>query len=326
MMIQRLFSTFSLALAALVLGGCAAGMKVPVQEPVASTAQYTKAANASPTTIHFSDARDAENKAALTNNFFGLTVVDAGSSQPLDAYAYFSRNIVKEMVARGLPVTAATTQGTNSVAFKRIFIEIRRVSGFSPFETFTTVSADVTSAKGKQRVVTFIKRGKVPVWSFDEIVDPTFNIPLALAAKEIAAKLGQALYDAKLSDAQVDALIAKTDGDKVDARDIYELGFSLNPRAIPHLLKLASKHGDQEMHAAVSSLGMLRATAALSLLTQKALNAKDDWESRATALKALGDLGTPEAIGVLKKEMARVDPLTDAESIRTKSLLSQYLN
>ena len=326
MVIQRVFSISGLLAAALVLSGCALGMKVPVQEPTVSTSQYTKAPNAAPTALHFRDARDADNKAALSNSLFGITVVATGSEQPLDAHAYLSRNIVKEMVARGLPVSATTTPGANTVAFKRIYIEMRRASGFSPFETFTTVSADFTSPAGTQRVATFIKRGKVPVWTFNEIIDPTFNTPLSLATKEIAAKLGKVLYNARLSDAQVDALIAKTGGTAVKDLDIYELGFSNNPRAIPHLLKLAGKEGDENLLAALSALGTLRATEAQDLLTQHATNPKNDWEDRATALKALGDIGTPAALGVLKQEKARVDKLTDAESVRTKALLALYLN
>ena len=326
MVIQRVFSITGLLAAALALSGCALGMKVPVQEPTVSTNRYTQAANPAPTALHFHDARDADNKAALSNSLFGITVVEIGSEQPLDAHVYLSRNIVKEMVARGLPVTTATTLGANSVAFKRIFIEMRRASGFSPFETFTTVSADFTSASGTQRIATFIKRGKVPVWSFNEIIDPTFNAPLSIATKEIAAKLGKAIYNAKLSDAQVDALIAKTNGTELKDMDIYELGFSNNPRAIPHLLKLAGKADDENLLATLSALGTLRATEAQDLLTQHATNPKNDWEDRATALKALGDIGTPAALGVLKQEKTRVDSLTDTESVRTKALLALYLN
>lgn len=326
MALQRFFNTLGLTAAALLLVGCAAGMKVPVKDPTPSTTPYTKTGKPTPTAIYFSDARPADNKAAMTNGFLGITVVDAASTKALDPQAYFSGNVVKEMVARGLPVTAATVPGPNAVAFKRIFIESRRVSAFSPFETFTMVSAHVSTPSGNQRIASFVKRGKVPVWSFDEIVDPTFNEPLNIATKEIAAKLGRILYGAKLSDAQVDALIAKTSAPKIDPRDVYELGFSFNPRAVPHLLKLAGQEGGDTTHAAVSSLGILRAPEALNLLITKASNPKDDWEDRATALKALGDLGTPPAQDFLKKEMARVNTLTDAESVRTKTLLAMYLN
>ncbi|MFT3735542.1 MAG: HEAT repeat domain-containing protein [Rhodocyclaceae bacterium] len=308
-----------------LLSGCAAGMKVAVNDATPSTAQYVKPANAAPVALYFSDDRTADNKAAFINPFFGMSLTDS-KEQPLDVFKWMTDSIFKEMAARGLPVQRATSAaGANTVSIKRLFIESRRVSGFSPFETFTSVSADVVTASGTQRIAVFIKRGKVPVWSFNEIYDPNYNQPLSLAAKEISAKLGRILFDAKLSDAQTDAAIAKVSGDKIDFRDVHELGFSNNARAIPQLVKLSTHKDDEVQQGAISALGMLRATAQFDLLKKQAENTKDDWEDRATALKAIGDLGTPEATAYLKAELARVSALTDADSIRTRGVLDLFL-
>ncbi|MEC5385132.1 HEAT repeat domain-containing protein [Uliginosibacterium sp. H3] len=316
----------SMLVSATLLSGCAVSMKVPVQDAVPSSAQYVKSATATPVALYFSDDRTPENKTAFINSFFGMSVTDK-DDKPLDSFAWLANNVVAEMKARGLPVTRATSAtGANTIVIKRLFIESRRVSGFSPFETFTSVSADVVTTAGTQRIAAFIKRGKVPVWSFTEIYDPNYNQPLSLAAKEFAAKLGRIMFDAKLSDAQVDAAIAKTSGDKIDFRDVHELGFSNNARAIPQLVKLVPHKDDEVSQGAVSALGMLRAAGQFPLLKEKAENTKDDWEDRATALKAIGDLGTPEALAYLKAELARVDKLTDADSVRTKGVLGLYLN
>jgi hypothetical protein len=73
-----------------------------------------------------------------------LTTVDR---QPFDAISWLADNTVKELIARGLPVQrAADAAGANTVIVKRISIENRRVSGFSPFETFTSLSADVVTS------------------------------------------------------------------------------------------------------------------------------------------------------------------------------------
>jgi hypothetical protein len=51
-----------------------------------------------------------------------------------------------------------------------------------------------------------------------------------------------------------------------------------------------------------------------------------DWEDRAAALKAIADLGTPESVDFLQTERTRLQPLTDAESVRSKELIGLYLN
>jgi hypothetical protein len=81
------------------------------------------------------------------------------------------------------------------------------------------------------------------------VIDPTYSDPLGLTAKEFAAKLARILFAAGLSDSQVDALIAKTSGSNINHRDVYELGFSNNARAIPQLLSLTANK-DDEVHQA----------------------------------------------------------------------------
>ena len=296
---------------------------MPVTAPVPSTAQYIKPADARPVALYFADARPADNKGSSFNNLFGMQMTSEG--QPFDAISWMSAHIVKEMTARGLPVTLATAPGPDTVAITRVFVEARRVSGFSPYETFTNASADVVTAKGKQHIAAFVRRGKVPVWSFDEVVEPTFSAPLGLVAKEFSAKLGRILFDAKLSDAQVDALIAKTSVAVVDYRDVHELGFSNNTRAILQLVKLTASKVDEVTQAAYSALGVLRATEQFSLLTTQAENTKADWEDRATALKAIGDLGTPEARAYLDKTQSSIEKETSVEAMRTKTLIMNLI-
>jgi hypothetical protein len=206
-------------------------------------------------------------------------------------------------------------------------VENRRDSGFSPFKTFTSFSADVTTDKGTQRMATFIMRRKVPVWSFDEVIDPTYNDPLHLMAKELAAKLSQIMFDARLSDGQVDQLITRTTGPAVNSLDVYELGFGNNARAIPQLVSLfsAGQEGDI-VRAAMSSLGVLRASQHFDLLAKEAESTQNDWEDRAVALKAIGDLGTPQSRAYLETARGRLGPLTDSGAARTNALIGLYLD
>ena len=307
----------------LLLSGCALNMQVPVKDPVPSSSQYVKNAGVGPIALYFSDGQSPKDKAALVTGRIPMQMMYA--EKPFDAVPWLATNTVKEMVARGLPVQLGKdANGANTVLVKRIHIENRRVSGFSPFETFTSLSADVVTSKGTQRITSFVKRGKVPVWSFNEVIDPTYNDALNVVTKELAAKLNQILYGVAISDAQVNALISKTSTDPVNFRDVYELGFGNNPLAIPALVKLSTHSSDEVMQAAVSSLGILRATGQFDLLVKANEKKGGSWEDRAIALKAIGDLGTPEARAYLQKEGARLEKLTDSESMRTKELIALY--
>jgi len=301
-------------------------MKVPIKDPAPSTAQYVRPASATSTSLVFTDARSAENKAQPVTGRISMQLMSP-DNKPFDPIPWLAGNTVKELAARGVPAQLSTDPaGSSSVVVRLLQIENRRVSGFSPFETFTSLKADVVTDKGTQRVAAFIMRGKVPVWSFDEVIEPTYNVPLDLVSKELAAKINQMLFDAKLSDAQVDDLVARTSGATVNFRDVYELGFGNNPRATTQLVTLTSSTDGYVMRAALSSLGILRADQYFDLLVHEAEKPKSDFEDRAAALKAIGDLGTPQSRAYLEKERMRLDKLTDAESVRAKGLIGLYLD
>lgn len=99
-----------------------------------------------------------------------------------------------------------------------------------------------------------------------------------------------------------------------------------NPRATNQLVNLTSSTDGYVMRAALSSLGVLHADQHFDLLVRHAEKTKGDFEDRAAALKAIGDLGTPQARAYLEKERARLDKLTDAEAVRAKGLIGLYLD
>ena len=299
---------------------------MPINDPAPSRAEYVKPPDAAPTTLVFTDARTPENKAHPVTGRIPMQLTSP-DDKPFDPVPWLAGNTVRELVARGLPVKLETAAPeAQTVVIRLIQIENRRASGYSPFETFTSLSADVVTSKGTQRVAVFIMRGKVPVWSFNEVIDPTYNDPLDLVSKELAAKLNQILFDAKLSDAQIDELIAKTSGPAANFRDVHELGFGNNARATPHLVDLCASKDDEIVRAAMSALGVLHADQQFDLLAKKAEDTKADREDRAVALKAIADLGTPQSRSYLEKERARVEKLTDADSVRTNALIGLYLD
>jgi hypothetical protein len=111
----------------------------------------------------------------------------------------------------------------------------------------------------------------------------------------------------------------------VNLSDVYELGFGNNARAIRQLVSLSTSTDGDVVRAAMSSLGVLRANQHLDLLVKEAESTENDWEDRAVALKAIGDLGTPQSRAYLEKVRGRLGTSTDAGA-RTSALIGLYLD
>lgn len=315
-------------LASAILSGCAVNMKVPVKDPAPSTASYQKTAAPAPVTLAFKDSRSEADKARLVSGVIPMQVVYM--DKPFEPAPWLAQHIAREMSARGLPVSLGDGQGSTAVLIKRIRIENHRASGFSPFVTFTSMRAEVVTDRGPQTVTSYVKRGKVPVMSFDEVIDPTYNTPLALVIKEIAAKLNQQLFRQSISDEEVASLIRKINADVAAKSNdaylwVYQLGFGNNLRAVPELVKL-STHSDEYIRlAAVSSIGILKAADQFAFLTRISENSTLLWQDRAMALKAIGDLGTPESRAYLQKQQALLESRTDKDATWSKEIIALYL-
>lgn len=311
-----------------VLTGCAVNMPVPVTAPVPSTVAYSKGNALQPLTLAFKDEQSDADKAKVLTGTIPMNPMS--NDKPLEGVNWLAEHTVKEMVARGLPVALAQQGGNaTNIRVKRVHIENYRANGFSPFITFTSVRADVETPQGTRRVTAYVKRAKVPVWSFDEVIEPTFNAPLSLITKELAAKLNQQFFNQAVSNEEVSRLVARINQDsatRADAYlDVYQLGFGNNPAAIPELVKLASSPSEYVRLAALSSLGILKAQGQLDFLIGR-FEARDGiWQDRAMALKAIGDLDTAESRDYLKKQQARFNSGTDKEALWTKEIINLYL-
>ena len=247
----------------------------------------------------------------------------------LEPAAYLARNLQAELTARGVP--AKVTLGgdaTPALKLRTFRVQNHRANGFSPFVTLTFLSGDLATPSGPQRLGVFVKRGKVPVWSFDEVIDPTYNDPLAILTKEIAAKLNMALIGQVVSNEQVNALVASInkDGARADAYlDVYQLGFSNNTIAIPELVKLTSHAGEYVRLAALSSLGILKANDQFDFLATRYETKDGLWQDRAMALKAIGDMDTPQSRAYLQKELAKFENGKEREALWIKEVILLYL-
>lgn len=316
--------------ASIVFSGCAINMKVPVKDtaPAGSSTAYRKGSGtAAPTALAFKDERAEASKAQVVTGRIPMQMVEG--DKPFDATAWLARSVVKEMAARGLPVTEAVGAAGTPVVIKELRIDNHRVSGFSPFITFSFVRADVSTSKGTERITSFFKRGKVPVMSFDEVIDPTYNDQLGIVARELAAKLNQSLFGQSISNEAVDGLVAKIGKEATTSNtshwDVLELGFGNNPRAVPELLKLTRHSNEYVRLAAISSIGILKAQDQFDFLVKLHESAEPIWQDRVMALKAIGDLGGARARGYLEQQVKAVEGKTDKEADWTRNLEKLYL-
>ncbi|WP_299494052.1 HEAT repeat domain-containing protein [uncultured Shewanella sp.] len=244
----------------------------------------------------------------------------------LDPVDYLKTNTAKELNARGIK-TAFVESSESDVKLNKLVMRNHRTNAYTPFITFTMLSADIPTKEGNKRIGVFIKRGKVPVWSFNEIIEPTLNEPLDLLVKEFAAKLNNYLYHAKASDADVQSLIAKINNKKQDKKkymDVYQLGFSNNPKAIPAIYDLTKSDDEYIRMAAISSLGTLQAQEHFDYLKSLTVKA-DTWTDRAMALKAIGDLNTDGARQFLSQHKASLESEKDKEKNWSSEIINLYL-
>jgi hypothetical protein len=245
---------------------------------------------------------------------------------PIDSYRYLATGLQAELASRGYATHVATEdKGTPRLNLRIFNIQNHRVSGFSPWVTMTYLSADLETAAGPKRLGAFVKRGKVPVWSIDEVVEPTYNQPLTLAIQELAGKVAVDLYGYRASDATVDRLVAKlAQRTENSYLDVYALGFTSNPRAVPKLVELTKDAEEYVRLAAISSLGNLRAIEQFDLLRSICQGA-ELWQDRGMAIKAIGDLGTPEAKEFLASEMKRWEnQATNNEALWTMQIIRLF--
>lgn len=295
-----------------LLVGCAPS-RYPLATPVPSGIPYAKV-KAAKLTATFVDERREADKVFHTGI---LPAALENEGKPVEPVEFLARNVEKELKARGVDIDVVeqgqkSAEGIN-VLVRKFRIRNHRTSGFSPYYTFTTISADVEANGKTNRVVAYFKNGKVPVWSFDEVIEPCYTIPINIAVKEFASKVNRLTINASISDADVDAIAEgiKNSNAELGYLDVYKLGFSNNKRAIPYLVELTKNNNILIRIAAISSLGTIGAEDQVSYLKNLYNDSIGQQEERNMALKSIGDFGTPDAIEFVKDAMRDLQSQTN---------------
>ncbi len=288
-----------LGLVSLLLQGCAPSV-YNIDEPDQSDNKYTKKDSKKYKGLYLVDSRiDTEKVFSSGTLTADLTIAE----KPIEPIAYLKKYTEKELKSKGLNISLNQSNGIK-IDILKFNINNQRTNAYTPFNTFTMLSADINLKNKKHRIAAYIHRGKVPVWGFGEIVEPTLNQPMELVVKEFAAKLNNRLYGQRVSSEKVRDMAARilnAPAGEVDYLDVYELGFSNNWVAIKPLKKLTKHNSEYVRMAAISSIGTLRDKKQLSFL-KSIYNNSQSWHDRAIAIKAIGDLSTPESHKFLLKE------------------------
>jgi hypothetical protein len=254
---------------------------------------YAAATTAEPSSINVVDARGG---AAL--NTGTLNVVLEGMT---DELSYLGENLARVLKAEGINVRFDRSgEADIQLSVRNYRIRNLRTSGFSPYHTFTTFSADLTAGGSPQRITAYFKNSKVPVWAFSEVERPCYQIPVEAVVKEIAAKINTHVFHRVTPTETVGRLVADITTGRADAASeeylkVLELGYTNNRAAVAPLVQLTNHEETLMRNAAISALGVLGAADQL-LLLQKIYETSDgELLDKAMALKSIGDLDTPEA-------------------------------
>jgi hypothetical protein len=324
-MFIRRFATGVALLATLALGACAPP-NYAAKAPSPSGLKYVVTGSA-PQTTAFSmiDERRADGRIFSSGVLPAELKIDGA---PIDPIPFLAQHLQAELASRGLPATVSDkSTAAPSIRVKHYRMENMRTSAYTPFITLTYLSADVDTPAGVKRLGVFVTRGKTPVWSFDEIVEPTLNQPLSLGIREFASKFANSVYGLRADDDAVKALTAKINGTRTPDTflDVYALGFTNNPSAIDTLIGLTKDSQEYVRQAAISSLGNIGAGAQFGMLKSLYQDPQVSWQDHCIALKAIGDLDTDESKAFIAAEAKKLGSDSSKESQVLSRILALYL-
>lgn len=319
---------YLLTIAALTLSLQACAPKIyVVDSPEPSEYDYVTGDAQQASTLSIVDARE-DSFMPFTSGVLPMGLTYEG--EPIKPIRFLAEFTVAELAARGIPVQAGTDDAVE-IQINKMAMRNYRATGFSPFTTTTVLSADVMAPEGERRVGAFVVRGKVPVWSFDEVIEPTMNQPLELLVQEFAAKINVILFQQSADDATIEALVLaiNSDPDRGDAYlDVYQLGFSNNTTAIDPLIEMTKSPHEYVRLAAISSLGTIGAHGQVDYLISIFLG-DSSWRDRAMSVKSLADLavtGNDAAMSFLQNDVeAGMAGETATGADWTREILGLYL-
>jgi hypothetical protein len=299
---------FCLVLGAGVLAGCT--ITVPLAKPAPSPFQYAERREA-PIHVVVQDARPAADRKLSRGR---VSVEFTGAGEDL---AFLRDALVAELKARGINAVPEATGGGDILALEvnRFYFRNRRTSGFSPWITFTNFRAKVTYQGRAETVTSYFHAGKVPMWSMDEVVEPTYNYPWRVVVREVVTKLNRLYFKTRPPESVVQGAARALEGD-APLDTILDAAFLGAPELLPKFetLVTTSPNGNVVVYA-LDAIGIIGDAKSFPFLRDYYPTAKE--RGQLFSLKAIGDLGTPDALSFVRSQ-----PPGDDENL--KELIDLY--
>lgn len=285
-----------------------------VKEPVVSSLKYNSK-DIKPVTLTIVDKRTGDDTYFFTLQFgFARKVYNEVPFTLVnmeDPLRFFAKHLEQEFISRGIPVKCVidkTPTDELTLIIHKYQIKNSRVSGFSTWESFHLFEGTIIANGREKTFKAYFYNGLLPSWTISEIEEPCFSIPESILIKDVASKINRAVFMSSASDEKVDMLVneIKVGMDKKN-EDIFwrvlDLGASNNSRAMTPLKTYAQSGRDEFFKScALSAIGTLGAEGQLDFLKDRYRTG--GFNDKYMAAKAIGDIGTPEALQVLR-EMKR---------------------
>ena len=272
-----------------------------IKDPSPSSVVYSQGSQEE-LNLRINDLRSGEDK-KLSEGTLPVVLVNME-----DEILFLGTNLQMALISRGINLHySSDDDGGLVLDVDKYRIRNLRTSGFSPYWTFTTFAGELKQNGDSHRVAFYFKRGKVPVWAFREVEEPCYNVPVSLMVKEIASKINRYYSGLQASDDKIKSLVDDINNqfDEFSFLKVLELGYTNNPAAIEPLVALTHHNDSMVRVCATCSLGVLGAVDQFDYL-KELYNTKENIE-KTMALKAIGDLGTPEAIEFIQSVKASPD-------------------
>jgi len=293
--------------------GC--GLSYTVKDPTPSALAYTESAPVD-VDLKVADGRTAEDKPISVGR------ISVALKNMDNEMSFLAGNLITELASRGIALQASDAEDSDLMLLvKKYRIRNHRSTGWSPFQTATTFSADFTGNGETKKIAFYFRIGKVPIWSMKEVEEPCYNLPVSLMIKEVATKINRLYFGLVMPTEKVDALVQEIEGseDNYLFLKVMELGYTNNPAAVGPLCSLVDHDDDYVKVAAICALGMLGAVDQFEFLKQ--IYNDRDKDEKLMALKSIGDLGTTDAIEFVQS----VKNSPEYEHHRIKEVVDLYL-
>jgi hypothetical protein len=290
--------------------GCS--LSFAVKDPVPSSVKYDNN-DIKPIILTIVDKRSGSDSVFLVKNLgvggIASNSLDLNIENMENPVSYFAEHLEREINERGIPIKCVVGKKTNGrlvLLIDRYQIFNHRATGLSPWEACHIFSGTIME-KQKKPIKAYFYNGKMPWWDIDEIEKPCFTIPVSIMIKEVASKICSEVFNLRSSDEKIEGLITIINSETVNAESdpydrpfwkILELGYTNNPNAMEPLKKYAQDSDPFFSSCALSSMGVLGADDQIEFLLQK--YKKGGFNDRYMAAKAIGDIGTQEAIQILR--------------------------